>query len=61
MFVDSFDERSESFDGSPQPLAEESIVKTSTLNIALSYSCQGGSFDQGTVQQEGGSRRREAG
>ena len=38
MFVDSFDKRGESFDGSPQPLAEESIARTSNrleLSIAL--------------------------
>ena len=42
MFDDSFDERSELF-GSPQPLAEESIARTSTLN-SIALSCQGGSF-----------------
>ena len=30
MFVDSFDESSGSCDGRPQPLAEESIAKTSS-------------------------------
>ena len=64
MFVDSFDKRSESFDGSPQPLAEESIAKTSTLNnIALS--CRGGLVRlQCTQRRRGGAeeaREHEAG
>ena len=59
MFDDSFDERSELF-GSPQPLAEESIARTSTLNIVLS--CQGGSFaSMHSTGAGGGSRRQEAG
>ena len=59
MLVASFGSRSESF-GSPQPLAEESIARTSTLNIVLS--CQGGSFaSMHSTGAGGGSRRQEAG
>ena len=61
MFVNSFDSRSESSDGSPQPSAEESIAKrTSTLNI-IALSCQRGSFASMHSAAGGGSRRREAG
>ena len=56
MFVDSFDKRSESFDGSPQPLAEESIAKTSTLN-SIALSCQGGLV---RLNAQGSRRRGQA-
>ena len=62
MFVASFDERSESFDGSPQPLAEESIAKTSTLNnIALSYPARGARSPQCTQRSRGGTEEAGAG
>eukprot|EP00964_Phaeocystis_antarctica_P098618 scaffold64618_cov54-Phaeocystis_antarctica.AAC.3 len=62
MFVDSFDGRSESFDGSPQPLAVESIAKTSTLNnIALSYPARGARSPQCTQRSRGGAEEAGAG
>ena len=75
MFVDSFDERSGSCDGSPQPLAEESIVKTSArleliictlvpatqCRLIRSYRVQltGHKLSRGTVQAGAGGRRLE--